>query len=158
MSSVEINTKIEKIFANVDKKLEEVISQYRTLLMKVKPDDPMYERLFACCDELEALRKKIHHKNETLSDRIDYVGEVSKIISDLVQDISDYKKQVEAKNISNEMMSILSAIEKTIHMIKPDSTEIEDQILKNGQEKNKHYFSMQQAELEKIIAEHPELH
>ena len=148
----EIKANMEQIFADTAAKLEDLISQYRTLLIS-NDDDPLHERLFAFCSELEALKKKISNKNAALSVRIESIGNVSQYLEDFMADVADYKETSQA----NTVLSVATQIEVTLDMLNPDATVIEDSTLKTPQNKNEAYFKSKQSELEKMVANHPEL-
>ena len=156
---------IEKIFSEVNTKLESLITHNTTLLMSVN-GDTMHERLFAFCDELEGLRKKISNQSETLAVRMECVGDVAQYIQDMLQDVTEFKQTDEAKTASNEIMNVMTAIETSLSItaietslgiIAPDVHVIEDTIISEPQTENEAFFTSKLAAIEKIVADHPEL-
>ena len=147
---------MEAIFTEVNDKLENVISGYRTLFIN-NEDDAMRERMGDFCEELEDLRSVINDANQDVSTRIESVGNIVEYIDDLLLDVSDYKKADEAKTLANRILAVIDTVEGSIGLGGKDSSVIEDSILHTPQDKNESYFLEKQAELNAIVAANPEL-
>jgi hypothetical protein len=154
LSQVQAN--IETIFSEVNDKLEDLISGYRTLVIE-NHDDSMHERLADFCEELEDLKHIIGDENQDISTRIESVGNIAEYIDDLLIDVSDFKKEDEAKTLANRILSVIDTVEGSIGLGGKDSSVIEDNILQNPQDENESYFMAKQAELNAIVAANPEL-
>ena len=147
---------LEQLFKSVNDTLELLITQYRTLYIN-HPDNPLRERIGDFCAELEGLRKKISDPSQPLATRIECVGNVTQYIQDLVHDVGDYKTEDTSETLANEFIHATDRLEELIGIKIDEAAAIEDVILQNPQASNTNYFSSKQAELKKILAEHPEV-
>lgn len=151
-----IKANIETIFTDVILKLETVISDYRNLMLNADNDD-LHEALFAFCNELEALKHKIMNRKQPLSNRMDCVGNITQYIIDLQTDTTNFENEKKAKTPLNEIMSGITSIETGLNMIAPEKNVIAAGMASMPETENKKYFMTKLRELQKIVADHPEL-
>ena len=155
-STAQTKADFEAIFTKVIERLEVVITFYRNLLIQ-GDDDIMHEGLFAFCDELQSLKRKIGDTKLAISERIIAVGNISQYIQDFVSDTTNFRNEMHAKTLPNRMLAILTKIETLIYMAKPDVTIIEDIVSKTSETEDENFFTTQQSLLTKMLADHPEL-
>jgi ElaB/YqjD/DUF883 family membrane-anchored ribosome-binding protein len=155
-NSAQVQTQLEAIFTEVSDKLESVISDYRTLFIK-NQDDALRERIGDFCEELEDLRKKINDTNQDMNVRIDSVGNVAEYMQDLIDDVTDYKKDDDKKTLANEITNAIDGLEAMLHVGGKEKMVIEDTVLTHPETDKENYFTAKHAQLENMVASHPEL-
>lgn len=145
----QVKENMESIFNEASDVLENIINQYRDISIG-NEDDPLHEVLFTFCDEMETVKRKINDHKLKFSERIEAVGDAGQFIKDFIDDTNEVENSSAGK-----INTMIDKLESKVGL-NPDNV-IENDILTIPQEQHIKYFKDKKAELEKILADNPQL-
>ncbi len=136
----QVEGQMEAVLSAVADEIKKLINQYRDLQQGCREKiEPFDEELFGFCDELESMRRMILDDSESLTVRVNCVGDVIDFINDSFKDVHHY----------------LDTLESSVG-IKRENI-IDDAEWHSLKKPNVQFFQDKKAELDRLMSSNPEL-
>jgi hypothetical protein len=147
---------LEAIFTGITDKLENVITEYRSLALDHETNE-LRDHINDSCDELEELREIIGDSNQGLGVRIQCVNSICDNIDDIILDIRDFSYGVKAPTRSEKTIAALRNLAIMFGMRDPEIPVPGVATHHQSENPNENYFLSKKAEIDAILAANPEL-